>query len=243
MNPEAMEPFGKALDTYFKGDTTAELIIHRDDGKIDSIPVHIFFRSPSELTAIDKLALDLCQGHILDIGAGSGVHSLVLQQKGLTVTSVDISSHAVDIMTQRGVDKAICADIFEFQGGPFDTLLMMGHGIGIVETMDGLDRFFAHVHSLISEKSQILLDSADVRVTNDPMNLAYHEANRREGRYIGEIRLHFEFEGIKGPSCGWLHVDANTLKERADCAGLQCEVVYQEENGNYLARLIKDKKP
>ena len=134
--------------------------------------------------------------------------------------------------------KFLTAYIFEFQGGPFDTILMMGHGIGMVETIDGLDRFLAHTRGILSEDGQVLLDSLDVRPTDDPGNLAYHEANRQEGRYIGEIRLQFEFQSNKGPYCGWLHIDPETLKEHAGKAGWKCEVI-MKDNGNYLARLSK----
>ena len=146
MNPKAMEPFGMALLAYFEGDTTAELIIRRDDGEERPLPVSLFFRDPSEFTPIDNAAMDHCIGHVLDVGAGTGLHGLVLQRKGLPVTAIDISPHAVNIMKQRGLMDVHCADIFEFQGGRFDTVLMMGHGIGMVETIAGLDRFLARVH-------------------------------------------------------------------------------------------------
>ncbi len=84
-----------------------------------------------------------------------------------------------------------------------------------------------------------MLDSLDVRETKDLANLAYHETNRRADRYIGETRIRFEFRDTQGPYCGWLHVDAETLKEHAEAAGLQCEVVHREESGNYLGRLTE----
>jgi hypothetical protein len=49
--------------------------------------------------------------------------------------------------------------------------------------------------------------------------LAYHEANQQAGRYFGEVRLQTGFRGKKGPPCGWLHVDTETLQERATFAG------------------------
>ncbi len=233
-----MEPFGLALQAYYEGDSNAELIICRDDGVKTPLPVRYFFRDPS--SPIDNEAIDRCIGRILDVGAGTGLHSRILQQKGLSITAIDIDPHAVSIMRQQDLMDVHCTDIFEFQGGRFDTLLMMGNGIGVVETIAGLDRFLAYIHGLLSEDGQVLLDSLDVRITNNPSDLAYHQANRQAGRYIGEIRIRFEFQGKKGPYCGWLHVDAETLKNHAKLAGWQCEVIYREESGNYLARLTKD---
>lgn len=107
----------------------------------------------------------------------------------------------------------------------------------MVETIDGLDRFLAHAHGLLTKHGQLLLDSMDVRITDKPSDLAYHEANRRAGRYIGEIRMQFEFRGATGLECGWLHLDAETLNAHAEAAGWQCEVVHQQQNGEYLSRL------
>ncbi len=239
MNPSPMLPHGLALKAYFEGDTDAELYGRRDDGQGGPMPVSRFFRSPEEFTLLENTALAHCRGRVLDVGAGTGLHSLVLQEKGFEVTAIDISPHAVEIMRVRGVHDAHCADIFTFQGGPFDTLLLMGHGIGMVETLAGLKGFLDHVRNLVAADGQILLESLDVRQTNDPTHLAYHEANRKAGRYIGEIRLQFSFGEVVGPYCGWLHVDPETLQAHAEGAGWGFEVLLSEENGDYLARLWK----
>lgn len=86
---------------------------------------------------------------------------------------------------------------------------------------------------------QLLLDSLDVRVTDDPGNLADHEANRAAGRYVGEVRTRFELRGRTGPLCGWPQVDAGTLREHAEAAGWRRDVVHPGERGDHLARLSR----
>jgi hypothetical protein len=71
-----MEPYGMALLAYYEGETNAQLIIHRDDGQETPLPVNFFFRDLS--APIDNEVIDLCIGHVLDIGAGTGLHSLIL---------------------------------------------------------------------------------------------------------------------------------------------------------------------
>jgi len=241
MNAIAMEPFGRALLAYLGGDSSANLIVRRDDGKEAAVPVRLFFRDESGFTEMERMAMELCEGRVLDIGAGAGSQSAVLQRKGHLVTAIDISPEAVAVAGRRGVTDVLCADILSFEGGPFDTLLMMGHGIGMVETIEGLKRFLVRAHSLLAANGHLLVDSLDVRVARDSKNLAYHEANRNAGRYIGEIRMQFEFQGQKGPYCGWLQVDAETLREHSESTGWQCEVVHEGENGDYLARLTRRK--
>jgi len=239
MDPKAMDPHGMAMLAFFEGDTNAELSSRRGDGLEESSPVSWFFRDASEFIPIEKAALSHCRGHVLDVGAGSGLHSLVLQDRGLAVTSIDISPHAVEIMKRRGVKDAHCADVFEFQGGPYNTILLLGRGIGMVETIIGLDRFLAHAQGLVAADGLVLLNSLDVRVTDNPTHLAYYEANRKAGRYVGENRVQFSFQGKSGANCCWLYVDPDTLKERAEAASWRCDVILQEEDANYLAKLIK----
>jgi len=237
MNPEAMQPYGLALVDYFNGDTEATILAYVDDGSVHEIPISVFYRRSNDLT-IDRVALNNCYGRVLDIGAGTGLHSLYLQNQGLSVCAIDISAKACEIMRKLGLDDVYCVDISDFKAEIFDTLLILGRSIGMVENITGLDRFLADVHRLVKPDGQILLNSLDVRCTSDPDHLAYHEANRRAGHYIGEIRMHFQYKGLKGPIHGWLHVDAETLADHSTTAGWQCETLLQED-GNYLAKLTK----
>lgn len=236
MNPHAMEPFGKALLAYYEGEAEVRLTVRRDDGVEVHLPARYFFREEASFTEIEMKALTLCKGRILDVGAGSGLHSLVLQVRGYQITSIDISPEAVTVTRRRGVKDAHCADVFLSRNGRFDTLLFLGHGIGMVETLDGLDRFLGRMAGLLSEDGQVLLDSLDVGVTNNPINLTYHEMNRKGGRYAGEIQMQLEFHGVKGPFCGWLQVDVEILAKHAKAKGWRCEIIHREPAGDYLAR-------
>ncbi len=241
MDCAAMDPYGRALLDFFNGDTAATVAVRRDDGLTGPMPAGIFFRTEADFSPIERSALDLCHGLILDIGAGAGCHSLALQKRGMHVRAIDISPQLIDIMSKRGVMDTRCVNAFEFREGRFDTLLLMLHGIGMMETLSGLDRFLLHAHDLITPGGKIVFDSLDVRRTDDPRNLAYHEANRKAGRYFGEIRMRFEYRGDMGPYFGWLHVDPETLAEQATKADWECRVVLQQEDGNYLAQLTTKK--
>lgn len=237
MNPEAMSPYGKALLDYYNGDRTAEIIVRRDDGLETKLPAGLFFRTQTELLPGEGEAINESRGHVLDIGAGSGLHTLILESRGLTVTAIDIEPNAVDIMNQRGVQDVHCIDIMKFQGGPFDTLLMLGHGIGMVENIKGLNLFLDHAACLIQRNGQLLINSVDVRQTDDSVHLKYHDANSFAGCYIGETRIQFEYKRECGPFCGWLHIDPQTLKKQAELKNWNSDIIFQDNSGEYSARL------
>ena len=137
MDIEAMELYGQSLLDFFNGDISAKAVFHRDDGLTHDLPTNVFFRKPSDFSSLEQTAMTLCRGYVLDIGAGTGCHSLALQERGIRVLAIDVSSHAIEIMSKRGVKECQHVDVFEFHQGPFDTLLMM-HSIGMVENLSGL---------------------------------------------------------------------------------------------------------
>lgn len=237
-----MTPYGLALLDYFEGDTSANVVVQREDGVRGDLPIDFFFRTPAGFSQLEQAALALCRGEVLDVGAGAGCHSLALQERGIKVWAIDVSPQGVVIMSKRGVKNVQRADVFRFRAGPFDTLFLIAHGIGIAANLAGLDRLLRHAHHLVKPDGQILCDSLDVRGTTDPVHLAYHEYNRKAGRYFGEIRMQFEYKGQLGPLFSWLHVDAGTLNEHAQKAGWSCRIVRREENGDYLAQLTPAKK-
>ena len=174
---------------------------------------------------------------MLDIGAGTGRHSLVLQERGLEVVALDIAPQVGEIMTKLGVRNVVCGDIFDFDRGTYDTLLLLLHGIGMVGDLQGLARFLNHIRGPTRPGGVLLLDSLDVRCSTGPVNLAYQERNRKQNRYIGEIRMAFEYKGRAGPMLSWLQVDPDMMHEVAIETGGTCEILHQDPWGDYLARL------
>ena len=140
-------------------------------------------------------------------------------------------------MRKRGANDVQCVDIATFRAEPFDTVLIIGRTIGMVEDLPHLQRFLEDVRGLVKSDGQILLNSLDVRCTNNATDLAYQEANRQAGCYFGELRLRFEYRGQKGSTFGWLYVEPETLAHQAHRSGWLYETVMQQEDGNYLARL------
>jgi SAM-dependent methyltransferase len=242
MDSAPWRPHGRALLDFYNGDAAAQVVTHADDGETEVVPIRVFFRGPSEFSALEEAALDLCRGRVLDAGAGAGCHSLALQEQGLPVCAIDIAPEAVEVMRRRGVKDARCTDLFGFQGGPFETILLMMNGIGVVGDLAGLDRFLADVPRLLAPDGQILLDSYDPTWDDDPDEAGPAGADRPAGRYIGEMRFRLEYEGKKGPPLLWLFLDSKLLNERAMKAGWSCEVIWQEEEGHYLARLTRAKQ-
>jgi SAM-dependent methyltransferase len=230
---------GKSLFDFYNGDRTAKIILRRDDGFETALPISVFFRSEAEFFPEEMEAINLCKGIVLDIGAGSGIHSLVLQSRGLKVTAIDIDPNAVEIMIGRGIKDVRCVDVMQFGSGTYDTLLMLGHGIGMTEDIKGLSSFLEHASRLICDEGQLLLNSVDVAQTINPVHLKYHQSNKNEGRYIGEVRMQIEYKGDKGPFFGWLHLDPQTLQKIAAIKNWKSELIFQGENGEYLARLTR----
>ena len=98
MNPAAMKPFGVALSDYYWGKRDAVIEVCRDDGWETEMPVSTFFRQAQDYD-LERIALDLCRDRVLDVGAGTGLHSLHLHDKGLQVYAIDVfarssSNHA-----------------------------------------------------------------------------------------------------------------------------------------------------
>src|SRR5690606_5197162 len=118
--------YGEALyDFHVLGELKEPLLLHSSYGDIEEMPVAVFFRDDTDFPELEHIALALCDGRVLDVGAGVGSHALYLQQQDFDVTALEISEAACSIMKQRGVQKIIREDFFALQEGNYDTLLFL----------------------------------------------------------------------------------------------------------------------
>lgn len=234
-----MELFGKALLDFSNGNTGAEIVVHRDDGYFDSLPVAAYFSISAADGALDTLALNRCKSPVLDVGAGAGRHSLFLQDGGHDVTALEVSPSAVEVLRRRGIRHVEQADVLSYTGGPFSTLLCLGRTAGFVKTLSEVVPFLQRAMDLLVPGGQILFDSLDVRSNTKPEHIAYRDDRTRTGAYLGEVKIRFEYCGEISPWFGWVHVDPDKLQELTAATDLQCEVLHQQSDGAYLARVTK----
>jgi SAM-dependent methyltransferase len=225
------------MEAFHRGKHDATMVVY-DDFERDEVPVSYFFRSPEEFPPLEQLALELCRGRVLDVGAGSGCHSLALQTRGMEVTAIEILPSLVRILQERGVRDARVATWMDIDAPPFDTVFMMMNGLGLTETLEGLRGFFREGRRLVARGGQVLADSTDVRARLDPEAGRTGALERPDGRYVGELHFQIEYEGKKGEPFPQLYVDANTLLRIAREEDWSCDIVREpDEYGHYLARL------
>jgi SAM-dependent methyltransferase len=227
--------YGKALLDYYRNPKSQELIVHSDIAETEPYPISWFFREENEFPQLEKVALEMCRGKILDVGAGTGIHSKHLQNKGLDVYAIDISPAAVQIMKESGIRIANKLDFFTLKSEKFDTLLLLMNGFGIMGKLENVPDFFSHVDQILAPDGQIIVDSSDlIHLYAEDDGSVMIDLN---GPYYGEITYQMEFNGEFGHPFPWLFIDFGLLQEYADNAGFTAELIYEEDANHYLALL------
>lgn len=230
------DPMGRAIADYHATGKAARLRVFSPMLDEDEIPVATLFRPLEDMPAIEREALQLARGHILDVGAGAGCHSLALQAMGKQVTAIDISPHAVATMRDRGVLDAREQDFFTLDG-QYDTILMLMNGIGIVGTLSRMDAFFMQVDRLLAPGGQLLCDSSDICYLYEDED-GFIDLTGVEG-YYGEMTYQMQYKGMKGEPFPWLFIDPETLAEQARRHGFEVELVARGPHYDYLARVFR----
>src|SRR5687768_12258641 len=97
------DSLGEAITAYYSGQRKAAITVISSIAEDDVIPVAYLFRDYENMPELEQMALESCQGKVLDIGAGAGSHALWLQKKGMDVTALEISGKAAEVMRMRGI--------------------------------------------------------------------------------------------------------------------------------------------
>ena len=105
------DPMGNAIYDYFCKGQAGRLRVFSPQFDEDEIPVETLFREYDEMPELERMALDMARGKILDVGAGSGCHSVALLDMNKDVEAVAV----VDLI--KGISPIIkevrVFDVFE----------------------------------------------------------------------------------------------------------------------------------
>ncbi len=203
---------GRAIADYHKNQKAERLSVFSPMFEEDEIPLSTLFRDYENMPEIERKALDMAKGRTLDVGAGSGCHSLVLQQRGVDVTAIDISPLSVETMRKRGVKNVVEQDFFCLNG-QYDTILMLMNGIGIVGKLHRLPMFFRQLDKILTPEGQLLCDSSDISYVFEDDDGVMDIPD--ELTYYGEQSFQMQYKETIGEPFDWLYIDADTLIQEA----------------------------
>jgi len=226
--------FGKALLDFQNENYTDDIITSTSISGDDTLPLSYLFRNYNKMPKLEQKALQLAKGSVLDVGCGSGSHSLYLQNKGFDVKAIDISEGAIEVAKKRGVKHAKVIDVLN-ETETFDTVLLLMNGTGIFQEIENVSNYLTHLKSLLNPDGQILIDSSDIKyMYEDEDGGAWQDVNNA---YYGELDYFLSYKGEKEIPMKWLYLDFNTLLTACTSVGLICELVLEGEHFDYLARL------
>lgn len=231
------DPMGAAIRDYQNKGKASRLRVLSSMFDEDEMPVTHLFRTFNQMPRLEQKALSMAKGRVLDIGAGAGCHALALQERGLEVKAIDISPLSCEVMKERGVKDAECVNLFDPQlQGKYDTLLLLMNGTGIAGKLNRLSMLLNRLKELLAEGGQILIDSSDLKYIYEnedgSMDIDLNAP------YYGEVDYQMQYKNVKGEPFDWLYTDPMLLASISKQCGLNCEIVEEGENYDFLARLF-----
>ena len=231
------DPMGAAIRDYQNKGKASRLRVLSSMFDEDEMPVAHLFRTFNQMPRLEQKALSMAKGRVLDIGAGAGCHALALQERGLEVKAIDISLLSCEVMKERGVKDVECVNLFNPQlQGKYDTLLLLMNGTGIAGKLNRLSMLLNRLKELLAEGGQILIDSSDLKYIYEnedgSMDIDLNAP------YYGEVDYQMQYKNVKGEPFDWLYTDPMLLVSISKQCGLNCEIVEEGENYDFLARLF-----
>jgi SAM-dependent methyltransferase len=224
---------GMAMLDYHYGRHQEDISSYSSIAGEDKLPLKHLFRSFDEMPKLEQLALKRTKGKTLDVGCGSGIHALYLQQQNTVVEAIDISKGAVEVCKLRGIKNARCISLYKLKDKKYDTILLLMNGIGLCGKLSKLPALLEHLKGLLNENGVILTDSSDLSYMLEDRSYYLEKSDA----YYGEVTFQLFYKDMVSKPFDWVYIDFETLNEHAGQAGMQCTLVKKGRHFDYLAEL------
>jgi SAM-dependent methyltransferase len=113
--------------------------------------------------------------HLLDIGCGTGYHSIELAKKGFKVTAIDISEDMLSYFKQTLIDQDLnkSLDISMIEGNFEDTnaswikkntyhlIMSFGSVVALSETLENISKLFSKIHHMLTDNGIFIFDQIE----------------------------------------------------------------------------------
>lgn len=238
--PASQALMDQAISIYRSGKIRTAFEMVRSDGHVDVVSVQGMC-AYENLDALERCAMRRCTGRVLEIGAGMGRHTRNLIGSGLNVTALDISEQCVSYLNDIGITNAHVLDVRNLSQAKYDTVLMLGNGLGMLGSIPEIEKFMATIFLALSDGGKLLCDSVDMLATRHKPFIEMREENLQNGRHEGEVQFQIRYGGDTGEPFTWIYLTENELISVAARHDLSCEVVHRNEFGQFLVEIFRSK--
>lgn len=237
------DAYGQQLLAQYHSQQTTVEIIERDDDYIDTgSDPGLYFTEYRQWSPLEKRAVKLARGRVLDVGCGAGRHALYLQAKGFDVTGIDNSPGAIKVCQLRGLEKALIRpinDADKFKPASFDTIIMMGNNFGLFGSLENARTMLEKFARITAPDARIIAVTFDPYKTDNPHHRSYLRANRRRGRLGGQIRMRVRYGKTIGEWFDYLFVAPEEMRDILSDTDWHIEKLLNAEEANYVAVIQK----
>lgn len=221
---KTFELFGKAILEYTKNPSTKLILIKKDK---TSFPLDLsyYFRKDLDFSNLEKKALSLAKGEILDVGCATGYYIPVLRMNG-KVDAIDISDHTIQVAKAKGIEECHVADVFTYKPlKKYDTITLFENNIGLGGTISKTQKLFKILTKFLKRNGKII---AIIRHTD-------YRKKYYSSKYFPL------WKGKYGKKFRWLYFNINYLPKFCCKYHLKLEILGEEDDEGrkmYLVRLI-----
>ncbi|KKK41788.1 hypothetical protein LCGC14_0809870 [marine sediment metagenome] len=216
--------FGKAIYEY-SIDRTLKLRCVKKDNTIFDLDLSYYFRDYEEFSDLEKKAISLADGEILDVGCATGYYIPALKKNGI-VDAIDISEEAIGIANVNRIEECHVADIYHYKPSKkYDTITLFENNIGLGGTFSRTKKLIKILATLLKKNGKII---ATVR-----------HADYRRKYYSSKYTPYWK--GVFGKPFRWFYFNISYLPKFCDKYHLILDIIDKvtDEEGReiYLVKL------
>lgn len=239
---DSKDVYGHLVYDYFNGIDAYE-IVERDDGfiSISKNAPGVYFEEYKNWPSHHKEAMKYIKGRVLDVGCGAGRHLAFFKEKGFDYLGIDISSLALKVCKERGIEdvKNMSIGRIDSKIGKFDTIILLGNNFGLLRTFEKAKTRLKKFYSITNQKAHILIESNNYSMINDPLHKEYLEFNKKRGRMSGQLRIRLRYKKYATDWFDYLQVSKEELREIIKNTGWDIKKLINSKDTRYIVVLQK----
>ena len=194
----SFELYAQAMLDFWMG-KRVRVEFEREDGYRSFSAIHSYFSTANQWPRMEREAMKLVRGRVLDLGCGPGRHALYLQQRGHAVVGLDASPTQVALARIRGVQEVYLGNVRRIPKGlgTFDTVLMLGNNLGLAGDVPHMRTFLRDLKGTVRRRGR-LIGHSRMPGTWSEDHLPYVRRNLARGRPPGLLTLRVRYKGRIG---------------------------------------------